>query len=431
VKRKRGFGQMNTLSLWAATANPPKARQSFEGEYDTDVVIIGAGFTGLSAAYHLQKKGLRTIVVEQETVGWGASGRNGGMILPGYKPTMDELAKKYGVDEAKQLNQIALDGMELVKEIVTTHHIECSLDYGGYLLLSNKKRFKSLLKDEHESLNSQFGSDTRYLEGDELKQEISSSFFSYGLVDPHGYSFHPLNYSLGLADAAESLGARIFEKTKAVAIQWTPQNVTVLTAKGRVIAKEVIAATDGYSSHLTKELDRAVIPIASYQVATECLGDELAESLIPNNRMVFDTSNLINYFRRSPDGRIVYGGSGIRHNGCEKYYRELHQMMLSVFPQLTPYKVEYTWGGLIGVTMDMFPMIGRMKDGVYYATGYCGHGASLATLMGQLLAQWIAGEERVSRRFESLPLKAFPFSSQKSMLINLANCYYRLMDAIG
>ena len=421
---------MDTLSLWQATAHSFKDRSFLEGEHQTDVVIIGAGFTGISAAYHLQKKGLSTIIIEKETVGWGASGRNGGMILPGYKPTMGELTKKYGLEETKQLNQVALDGMELVKGIVNQHQIDCSLEQGGYLLLSEKNRYKSLLKEEQETLNKHFGSNTKYLEGADLKQEIDSSYFTSGLMDPHSYSFHPLNYVLGLADAAESLGSQIFEKTKALSIQRVDGNVNVLTEKGKVIAKEVIAATDGYSSSLTKELDRAVIPIASYIVATERLGENLAESLLPNNRMVFDTSNLINYFRRSPDGRIVYGGSGLRHSGSEKYYKELHQKLLTVFPQLASKKVEYRWGGLIGVTMDMFPMIGRMENGVYYATGYCGHGASLATLMGQLLAQWIVGEERVSRRFESIPLRAFPFSSQKSMLVNLANSYYRVLDAI-
>ncbi|GIN94787.1 oxidoreductase [Siminovitchia terrae] len=421
---------MNTMSLWEATANTGNARPSLEGEHHADVVIIGAGFTGLSAAYHLQKKGLSSIVVEQNTVGWGASGRNGGMILPGYKPTMGELTKKYGLEEAKQLNQIALDGMELVKDIIEQHKIECSLDHGGYLLLSEKKRFKSMLIEETEMLNRQFGSNTKYLEGYELKQEIDSPYFSYGLMDPHSYSFHPLNYALGLADAAELSGAKIYENTKACDIQRASGNVTVSTEKGKVIAKEVIAATDGYSSSLTKQLDRAVIPVASYLVATERLGKDLAESLIPNNRMVFDTSNVINYFRRSPDGRMVYGGSGMRHTGHEKYYRELQQKMVTVFPQLSDHKIEYKWGGLIGVTMDMFPMIGKMEDGVYFATGYCGHGASFATLLGQMLSQWITGEERVSRRFESIPLRSFPFSSQKSMLINLANCYYRVVDAI-
>lgn len=421
---------MDTLSLWEATAKSHKARSFLEGEHQADVVIIGAGFTGLSAAYHLQKKGLSTIIVEQETVGWGASGRNGGMILPGYKQTMGELTKKYGSEEAKQLNQIALDGMELVKDIVDLHQIDCSLEHGGYLLLSEKNRFKSLLKEEHETLNKYFDSNTKYLEGDELKQEIDSSYFTSGLMEPHSYSFHPLNYALGLAEAAESLGAKIFERTKALSIQRVGGNVNVLTEHGKVVAKEVIAATDGYSTSLTKELDRAVIPVASYVVATERLGEDLAKSLIPNNRMVFDTSNLVNYFRLSPDGRIVYGGSGMRHSGHDKYYRELHQKILTVFPQLASYKVEYRWGGLIGVTMDQFPMIGRMEDGVYFATGYCGHGASLATLMGELLAQWLVGEERVSRRFESFPLRAFPFSSQKSMLVNLANSYYRVIDAI-
>lgn len=343
---------------------------------------------------------------------------------------MGELTKKYGMEEAKQLNQIALDGMELVKAIVELHQIDCSLEHGGYLLLSEKNRYKSLLKEEQETLNKYFDSNTKYLEGEELKQEIDSSYFTSGLMDPHAYSFNPLNYALGLADAAEALGTQIFEKSKALSIQHMGGNVNVLTERGKVVAKEIIVATDGYSTSLTKELDRAVIPVASYIVATERLDESLAKSLIPNNRMVFDTSNLINYFRLSPDGRIVYGGSGMRHTGAEKYYKELHEKILTVFPQLAGKKIEYRWGGLIGVTMDMFPVIGKMKDGSYYATGYCGHGASLATLMGQLLAQWIVGEERVSRRFESIPLRAFPFGGQKSMLVNLANSYYRVLDAI-
>ncbi|MGD8189272.1 NAD(P)/FAD-dependent oxidoreductase [Brevibacillus ginsengisoli] len=420
-----------TVSLWQGTVNRNNRRPSLLGQIETDVVIVGAGFTGISSAYFLSKKGISAVVLEQETVGWGATGRNGGMMNTGYKPSAEGMIARWGLEDARKLDQIAIDSIHLVDELVKEHTIDCSIRHCGHIVLTKNPKSMNRLRNEVGAMQKYFGREVRIVEGNELQNEIGSNYYKLGMVDSQSYGFHPLNYALGLADAAESLGAKFYEKSKVTSIKRTGETVTVLTDKGVVKAKEVIVATDGYSSRISKELDQGVIPVASYVIATEPLDEDLIKRLIPNNRMLFDTTKMTNYFRITPDSRMLYGGSGVRHDRGHKYFPELHQKMLMVFPQLAPYKIDYRWSGLIGVTKDFFPVIGKMEDGSYFATGYCGHGGSQSTLLGKILADCIAKEQDRIEYFEKNALKPFPFSSQKGMLINLANIYYRWLDRNG
>ncbi|PEY34518.1 FAD-dependent oxidoreductase [Bacillus cereus] len=419
---------MNSLSLWTATANPQKSRSVLVGEENTDVVIVGAGFTGVSAALHLQQQGYNTVVLEQETVGWGASGRNGGMLLPGYKPTLVELVDKWGLDEAEQLNQLSLESLRLVEQLTNDYQIDCSLQKSGHIVTAFKAKHFEGLKRESEFINEHFGYETKVLEKKQMGEVIHSTYYHGCLVDPMSYSFHPLNYVLGLAEAAESHGAKIYEKSKVLHVKRESGDVQVYTEAGRVKAREIIMATDAYSEKLMKPLHRGVLSISSQIIATEPLPEETLERLIPKGRMVFDTSNFLYYMRRTPDSRIAFGGGDIIPNRGDSVYDEVYEAMIKVFPELRGCKVDYRWNGLIGVTRDMFPVLGKMEDGTFFAAGYCGHGASLATLFGKLLAQCIVKESEETYRFGQMKLKPFPFSSQKGVLINLASKYHRLLD---
>ncbi|PFA22805.1 MULTISPECIES: NAD(P)/FAD-dependent oxidoreductase [Bacillus cereus group] len=422
------MNQMNTLSLWSSTANSYKKGKTLEGNEEADVVVIGAGFTGLSSAYHLQKLGKNVIVLEQETIGYGASGRNGGMVLPGYKPTMQQLAKKYGPEEARQLNDLSLFSIELVKNMIDEHQINCDFRNTGHIVAAYKAKHFEELKLESAYLNENFGYESRMLDRSQLHQEIDSPFYHGCLVDDLSYSFHPLNYAIGLGEAAKSIGARIFEHSKVLSIEYGRNSVKVKTKKGSAIAKDIIVATDGYSGKIINELNKGVLPISARIIATEPLPESLLNTVIPKNRMVFDTSSFLYYFRRTPDNRIVFGGGDIRPNLDDGVYQKVYDAMVNLMPKLAGSKIEYRWGGFIGVTIDTFPVIGRSKEGAYFATGYTGHGASLSTLFGKLLAQWIVTGNAGGYRFEKERLKSFPFHNQKNMLVNLAHIGFKLHD---
>ncbi|WP_090633953.1 NAD(P)/FAD-dependent oxidoreductase [Neobacillus massiliamazoniensis] len=423
--------RMDTLSLWKATANSYEKGRTLEGNEETDVVVIGAGFTGLSSAFHLQKLGKNVIVLEQETVGYGASGRNGGMVLPGYKPTMQELVKKYGQDEAKLLNDLSLISIELVKKIIDEHQINCDFRNTGHIVVAYKAKHFEELKLESEYLNKHFGYESRVLDRSQLHIEIDSPIYHGCLVDDSSYSFQPLNYAIGLAEAAKSIGARIFEHSKVLSIEYGQNSVKVLTEKGAVTAKDIIVATDAYSGKIMNELNQGVLPISARIIATEQLPESLLNTVIPNDRMVFDTSSFLYYFRRTPENRIVFGGGDIRPNLGDGVYQKVYNAMIKLMPRLAGSKMDYRWGGFIGVTIDQFPVIGRTKEGAYFAAGYTGHGASLSTLFGKLLAQWIVTGSAGGYRFEKERLKSFPFYNQKTMLVNIAHIGFKLLDIIA
>lgn len=358
---------MDSLSLWTATGKTHNQRPVLLEEKNTDVVIVGAGFTGVSAALHLQQKGYNTIVLEQEMVGWGASGRNGGMLLPGYKPTLVELAQKWGIDEAKQLNELSMDSLKLVEQLIKDYQIDCSLQKSGHAVAAFKPKHLDGLKKESDFINKHFGYETTVLEKNQMSDVIHSSLYHGCLVDPMSYSFHPLNYVLGLAEAAESLGALIYEKSKVLHVKRDSGYVQVLTPTGSVTAKEIIMATDAYSGKLIKPLHKGILSITSRMIATEVLPNELIKKLLPDGRMVFDTSNFLYYLRRTPDSRIAFGGGDIIPNNDEKVFSQVYNSMIKVFPELAGYKVDYRWSGLIGVTRDMFPVLGRLEDGTFFA----------------------------------------------------------------
>lgn len=423
--------RMDTLSLWKATAKTFEHGKLLEGNEEADVVIIGAGFTGLSSAYHLHKMGKSVIVLEQETIGYGASGRNGGMVLPGYKPTMKELAKKYGENEARQLNDLSLNSVELVKNIIDEHQLNCDFRKTGHVVAAYKAKHFEEMKHESEYLNKYFGYETSVLDRNQLPQEIDSPVYYGGLVDNASYSFHPLNYAIGLGEAAKSVGAKIFEHSKALSIEYGRNSVKVVTEKGVVTTKDIIVATDGYSGKLLNELNKGVLPISARIISTEQLPESLLNTVIPKDRMIFDTSNFLYYFRRTPDHRIVFGGGDVRPNLGDAAYQSVYDAMVKIMPKLAESKIDYRWGGFIGVTVDTFPIIGRSKEGAYFATGYSGHGASLSTLFGKLLAQWIVTGNAGGFRFEKERLKTFPFYNQKTVLVNLAHISFKLLDMIG
>lgn len=424
---------MHGLSLWAATANERSRRASLQGTCETDVVIIGAGYTGLSVAYHALQLGVKAIVVEQEEAGWGASGRNAGMILPGYKEYMMTLARKHGLEAAKDMFSLSLDSIELVKKVVADNRIACDFAQTGHLVAATKPKHMDSLRQEQEFLQKHFQYRTSILTKETIQQELDSPFFSHGgLVDEHSCSFHPLNYALGLADAVEAAGGVIYERSQVLSIDRTPQQVTVKTKQGAIKAKHLVIATNGYTNDLFKKLTRSVYPIASYMVATEPLSPGLAAELIGRNRMIFDTKNFIYYFRLTPDRRLVFGGKD-KFTGVEtaQTYDEVREDLVKVFPQLQDTRIDYKWGGLFGITYDMLPYIGQLEDGTHFSIGCAGHGAAITTMLGKIIARNIAGDNPIKSRLEDIPIKELPFHGQRAVVLSVLEVYYKLLDIIA
>ncbi len=419
--------------MWEATSNKKKQRSPLSVNQECDVVIIGGGFTGLSTAYHLQKKNIKTIVLEKSYIGSGASGRNGGQILTGFIDPMSSLAKKKGLETAKQMLQMSLDSIDLIEQISKDNQIACSFKRTGHLYAAYKPTHIDWLKEEQQILERDFNYKVQVIDQKELHTELKTNFYHGGCIDENSATYHPFDYVLGLADAVEKLGGTIFENSEArQIIKAKNGKVTIETQDGRVTAAHLVIVTNAYSGNLHKTISRSIIPVESIMIATEQLPKELVSSLIPNNRAIFDTKHMLYYFRRTPDDRIAFGGSGRSVSGdTGSLYQKLKEGMDTVFPELRKYKSEFCWSGKVGFTREMLPYIGQLEDGTHFAFGYAGHGAAMSTLMGKLLAENILSENNGKNPFEKNDLRPIPFYSQHGKVVGLMKYYFKVKDAIS
>lgn len=419
--------------MWEATSNQRNQRSSLSGNHQSDVVIVGGGFTGLSAAYHLQQKNMKTIVLEKGYLGSGASGKNGGQILTGFIDSMSSLAKKKGLETAKQMLQMSLDSINLIEQISNENNILCSFKRSGHLYAAFKPSHMDWIKQEQKILERDFNYKVDVIEKRDLHTELKTDFYHGGCIDHYSATYHPFNYVLGLADAVERFGGTIYENSEAIKInKETNGKVTIETKEGRVTANHLVIVTNAYSGDLHKTISRSVVPVESIMIATEQLPEELVSSLIPKDRAVFDTKNMLYYFRRTPDNRIAFGGSGRSLSGdTTPLYLKLQEGMNTVFPELKNFKVDYCWSGKVGFTREMLPYIGQLEDGTHFAFGYAGHGAAMSTLMGKLLAQNIVSENNGKNPFEKNDLRPIPFYSQHGKVVGLMKYYFKLKDAIS
>lgn len=419
--------------MWEATANTHNGRPQLTGNQDCDVVIIGGGFTGLSTAYHLQQKDVKTIVLEKNYIGSGASGRNGGQILTGFIDSMSILAKKKGLQTARQMLQMSLDSIDLIENIILENKISCSFQRSGHLYAAYKPTHLEWLKEEQEVLQRDFDYHVKVISKEEMKSELRSDFYHGGCIDENSALYHPYNYVLGLADTVEQHGGVIYENSEAIKMTKEQHGKTMIeTSAGTITADHVVIVTNAYSGDLHKTIARSVVPVESIMIATEQLPEELVSSLIPKERAIFDTKHMLYYFRRTPDNRIAFGGSGrsISHD-TTRLFDYLQLGLNQVFPQLAKYKVDYYWSGKVGFTREMLPYIGQLEDGTHFAFGYAGHGAAMSTLMGKLLAHNILAENEGHNPFEKNDLKPIPFYSQHGRVVGLMKYYFKLKDAIS
>ncbi|MCA1791180.1 MAG: FAD-binding oxidoreductase [Thioalkalivibrio sp.] len=418
-------------SWYAASANSTPQRPALEGEIDCDVCVVGAGFTGISAALHLAEQGQSVVVLEAARVGFGASGRNGGQIVNSYSRDMDVIEAKYGDETARALGDMAFEGNRIIRERIKQYAIDCDLRNGNLFAACNAKQMQSLI--EHQALWERYGNrELEMLEGDALKREVVSDRYVGGLVDHSGGHLHPLNLVLGEAAALESLGGIIHEQTPVESLKHGSP-VELRTPRGRVRAQRVVMAGNAYLKGVLPEIEGKSMPCGTQIITTEPLGEARAHSLIPNGMAVEDGNYLLDYFRLTADNRLLYGG-GVNYGGSDPADIEavIRPKMLKTFAQLDDIKVDYAWSGTFLMTLNRLPQFGVINDNVFYAQGYSGHGVTCTHLAGRLIAEVMAGREERFDAFAGLPHLPFPGGRLLRVPLSAIGAwYYQARDGLG
>jgi len=380
---------MNQQIYWHTTVEMPGESDLTPLPDKADVAIIGGGFTGLSAARTLAKHGAKVVVLEANTIGWGASSRNGGMVLTGLKLGMDIVLKRYGRDLARRLFQYSLDSVDLVEQIVKEENMDCGFARYGHLLVANKPKQYEALKSEVDFMEREFGHKVKLVPPGELKHEIGSGSYHGGLLDEVSGGLNPAQYVTGLARAAQKAGALLCARARVIKLERSGNRFVIQTERGIVEAGSVLVGTSGYTGNVTRRLQRKIIPIGSFVIATERLSDQLVAELSPKNRMIFDYKHYLNYFRLW-DNRMIFGGRAAFFPENDKTIARsaeiLRREMVGIYPQLQDAKVEYAWGGTLDFAFDMMTHVGEI-DGLHYSLGYAGHGVAMATLSGKTVAE--------------------------------------------
>lgn len=416
-------------SYYHATANPMEASATLHEDADCDVCIIGAGYTGLSAALYLADRGFNVVLLEANRVGWGASGRNGGQLGSGQRLDQTELEDEFGEKTAHQLWELGREAKSLVRDLVSTHNMKC--DYRpGILYADHRKRLVAGSQAYVEKLQRDYGyGQVRFLDLQELRETVDTKAYYGGALDTGAGHLHPLKFALGLAEAAKQAGVRIFENTRAQTIT-RAKTARVVCDQASVTARHVLLACNGYLGDLDETVSRRVMPLNNYIIATEPLAAERAQALIRKNIAVSDSKNVVNYFRLSRDNRLLFGGGesyGYTFPKDIKAFVRPH--MLSIFPQLDDVKIDYGWGGTLGITMSRMPHLQRLEDNIFSASGYSGHGLGMATLCGKLVGEIICGTASRFDLMASIPTVEFPGGTRlRRPLLVLAMLYYSLRD---
>jgi glycine/D-amino acid oxidase-like deaminating enzyme len=423
-------------NFWATTVDSPAVAESRELPETVDVAVIGAGYCGLSAARTLAKRGVSTAVLEAETLGWGASSRNGGMVLTGMKLPAPTLIKRYGMETVRRMYAASLETIDCVEQIVHEEKIDCNFSRCGHLEVACKQVHFDGYEETAALTRREFHHELRIIPKSELRREIGSDIYFGGMVDEASAGLNPARYVAGLARAAQRAGACLFDHTRVTSVELETNKgagkFRVRTSRGVITAREMILASGAYTTEATPALRKKIIPIGSYIAATEVLPADLARELSPRNRMIYDSKHFLYYYRLTPDNRMLFGGRAAFFPETENTVRQsaeiLRRGMISVYPQLRDAKVEYVWGGTLDFTLDVMPHAGKI-NGMYFAAGFAGHGVAAATWFGTKLAGLISGEPN-DIPFDGIEFPAAPpgLRSGNTWALPLAGTWYRILD---
>lgn len=402
-----------------------------EGEVRADVCVVGGGITGCSAALELAERGYSVVLLEAGVIGYGASGRSGGQILPGLGTDMATVEKALGRERARDIWQLSREAVRLTAERVERHAIPCDLQW-GYLHAAVKPRHVRELAEHRERMARDYDyHDLEMLEGDALRERVVTDAYPAALHESAAGHLHPLNYTLGLARAARDAGVVIHEQSAAVAIE-RGQPASVRTAAGRVTADFVVLGTNAYQAGLVPEMGGRVMRAANYMIATAPLSEDQAAQVLPHNDALSDANFVLDYYRLSGDRRLIYGGE-VSYDGREPkgIQERMDAKIARLFPVLEGISIDYRWGGDVAITLNRAPDFGRLGGNIYYAQGYSGHGMALAGLAGRLMAEAIAGQAERFDAFAAMPHRRFPGGALlRTPLLVLATTFYKLRDRL-
>ena len=423
-------------NYWLETVTTPPAQSARDLPQNIDIAIIGGGFCGLSAALTLAKRGVSVAALEAETFGWGASSRNGGMVLTGMKLPVPTLIKRYGREAVRKMYAASLETIDCVEQIVRGENIDCNFSRCGHLEVACKQSHFDGYAESAALIAREFHHQQRIISKSDLRAEIGSNIYFGGMVDETSAGLNPARYVAGLAQAAQRAGACLYDRTRVEKIEAESRNgarqFLLRTSRGTITAREVILASGAYTTNATPALRKKIIPIGSYIIATEKLPADLARELSPRNRMIYDSKHFLYYYRLTPDNRMLFGGRAAFFPETENTVRQsaeiLRRGMIHVYPQLRDTKVEYVWGGTLDFTLDVMPHAGKI-DGMHFAAGFAGHGVAAATWFGTKLAGLVCGDTDATP-FSAIPFPSAPIGlrSGHTWALPLAGLWYRILD---
>ncbi|QXH54453.1 NAD(P)/FAD-dependent oxidoreductase [Pseudomonas maumuensis] len=425
----------HTASYYAASARQAATYPALDQDLQADVCVVGGGLTGVNAALELAERGLSVILLEARRIGWGASGRNGGQLIRGIGHDVSGFARHVGQDGVRYLKQAGIDSVALVARRIAQYGIDCDLRWGFCELANTPAQFAAFEDEQRDLAELGYPHETRLVGPERMHEIVASDLYAGGLVDMGSGHLHPLDLVQGEARAAHGLGVRIFEQSPVLRIEHG-STVTLHTARGRVRAQSLVLGCNAHLDELEPRLSGKVLPAGSYVVATEPLPEGLARTLIPQNMALCDQKVGLDYYRLTADNRLLFGGachySGRDPKDIGAYMRP---KVLKVFPQLAEVRLDYQWGGMIGITANRFPQVGRLSQhpNVFYAQGYSGHGLNVTHWTAKLLAEAIATEQSHGFDvFRAVPHLTFPGGKAlRSPLLALGMLWYRLREALG
>jgi len=418
-------------SLWAATAEPSVDTPSLDTSVKADVLIVGAGYTGLSSALHLAAHGLNVCVIDANEPGWGASGRNGGQVIPGLKYDPDELIRRYGSRDGDALAQIAGSAADTVFDLIERHQIQCDATRNGWIQPTHSDKLLGTLHARARQWEAR-GAPVELLDRTQVSKRLGTETFVGGWIDKRAGSVQPLSYARGLARAAKAAGAAIHGATRAVALEQSSGGWRVRCAGGVVIdAKQVLLATNGYTDSLWPGLAQSVIAANSFIVATRPLPDDISATVLPGREVASDSRRLLLYFRKDAAGRLLMGGRGpFRDPRTAADWSHLERAARLMYPQLAGIDFEFRWAGRIAITRDFLPHVHTPAEGLTIALGYNGRGIAMATTLGKHLAAFMSGAA------QGLPLpptsiKPIPLHALQRIYISAGVAWYGFLDALS
>jgi glycine/D-amino acid oxidase-like deaminating enzyme len=417
-------------SLWAATAVPAPDFPALEDEIRADVVVIGGGFTGLSAALHLTEAGVDVTLLEAAEIGWGASGRNGGQVIPGLKHDPDVLEAMFGPDLGPRLVKTVGGAADLVFSLIERHGISCDAAHKGWVQPAHAPGALAVARRRAESW-ARYGARVTLLDRGDIARFIGTDAYVGGWIDHRGGGVQPLSYARGLAAAAARKGVRLYSGSPALRATRSGQSWRIETPRGAIIADTVVIGTNGYTDHLWPGLRQTVMPLYSFQIATRPLSDNLRSTILPGGQVASDTRRLLLYYRLDRHGRLVMGGRGpFKDRPGPEDAGRLRRAVSRLFPQLGDVAYEFHWSGRVAFTADHLPHLHELAPGVHAGVGFNGRGIAMATMMGSLLAKRALGKRPAEIDFPITPMRCIPLHVFYRPAVRTVAEYCRFRDAL-